>query len=162
VRARIPDARLLVVGGGPLRSTYANLAASLGVNGSVEFLGALADAARDEVLDRAHVFVMPSRLPLDRGGEGFGIVYLEAAVHGLPAVAGNVAGALDAVVNGETGLLVDPTDHVAVAEAISDLLAHPAKAETLGRSAYERARQFSWPTVAEQVEDLLLEVAGSR
>ncbi len=51
---------------------------------------------------------MPARLPPDGvGGEGFGIVFLEAAAHGLPAVGGNVGGVVDAVVDGETGLLVD-------------------------------------------------------
>ena len=53
---------------------------------------------------------MPSRLvPNSLGGEGFGIVYLEAGAHGLPCVAANVGGSVDAVVDGETGLLVDPT-----------------------------------------------------
>jgi phosphatidylinositol alpha-1,6-mannosyltransferase len=159
VRSRIPGARLVVVGEGPLQPVYESLARSLGHDGIVEFAGALDDAARDHLLDVAHVFAMPSRLPLDGGGEGFGIVYLEAAVHGLPAVAGNVAGALDAVVHGETGLLVDPTDHVAVADALTELLASPGKAERLGAAAAERAQEFAWPRIARRVEDVLLEVA---
>jgi phosphatidylinositol alpha-1,6-mannosyltransferase len=159
VRSRIAGARLVVVGEGPTRLIYESLAHSLGLDGSVEFVGALDDEARDRVLDEAHVFAMTSRLPLDGGGEGFGIVYLEAAVHGLPAVAGDVAGAPDAVVHGETGLLVDPTDHVAVADALSTLLADPEKAERLGQNAAERAKEFAWPTIARRVEDLLLEVA---
>jgi glycosyltransferase involved in cell wall biosynthesis len=103
---------------------------------------------------------MPSRLPPDGGGEGFGIVYLEAGLHALPVVAGNVAGALDAVVDGETGLLVDPTDHVAVADAISSLILDPELAERLGRAGERRAREHSWPVIARRVEDLLLEVAA--
>ena len=162
IRARVPGARLVLVGGGSLGPAYARLADSLGVAASVEFAGSLDDAARDAALDEAHVFAMPSRLARDGGGEGFGIVYLEAAVHGLPAVAGNVAGAVDAVVDGKTGLLVDPTDHVGVADAISELLARPEKAAAIGRAASERARQFAWPKVAERVEDLLIDVAGSR
>jgi phosphatidyl-myo-inositol dimannoside synthase len=102
---------------------------------------------------------MPSRLPLDWGGEGFGIVYLEAAVHRLPSVAGNVAGARDAVVHGETGLLVDPTDHVAVADALTTLLEDPEAAERMGEAAAERATQFAWPVIARRVEDMLLEAA---
>jgi phosphatidylinositol alpha-1,6-mannosyltransferase len=158
VCSRIPGARLVVVGEGPMRPVYESLVQSLGLGGSVEFVGALDDAARDRVLDQAHVFVMTSRLPLDGGGEGFGIVYLEAAVHSLPAIAGDVAGAVDAVVHGETGLLVDPTDHVAVADSITELLASPETAERLGRAAAERAQEFVWPRIARRVEDLLLAV----
>ena len=159
VRSRIPEARLVVIGNGPMRPTYEGLASSLGLDGAVEFTGELDDAGRDRLLGRAHVFAMTSRLPLDGGGEGFGIVYLEAAVHGLPAVAGNVGGAVDAVVHGETGLLVDPTDHVAVAGALTALLESPEKAQRLGRAAAARAAAFAWPKIARRVEDVLLEVA---
>jgi phosphatidyl-myo-inositol dimannoside synthase len=159
VRSRLADTRLVLVGDGPMKAIYANLARSLGLDGSVEFAGSIDDESRDRLLDGAHVFAMTSRLPLDGGGEGFGIVYLEAAVHGLPAVAGNVGGAVDAVVHRETGLLVDPTDHVAVADALVELLANPEAACALGRAAANRAEDFAWPRIARQVEDLLLEVA---
>ena len=72
---------------------------------------------------RASHAVAPAAAGL--GGEGFGIVYLEAGLHGIPAVGGNVGGARDAVVDGETGLLVDPTDHLAVAGAATELLRRP-------------------------------------
>ena len=160
VRARVPAVRLVLVGDGHLRPAYESLAYALGVADEVEFVGSVPDGERDRVLDSAHVFAMPSRLPPDGGGEGFGIVYLEAGVHGLPVVAGNVAGARDAVVDGETGLLVDPTDHVAVADAISRLLLDPELAERLGRAGGRRAQEHSWPVIARRVEDLLLEVSA--
>jgi phosphatidylinositol alpha-1,6-mannosyltransferase len=160
VRSRVSHARLVIIGDGPLRPVYESLALSLALDGAVEFVGALDDVSRDRQLDRAHAFAMPSRLPLDGGGEGFGIVYLEAAVHGLPVVAGNVAGAVDAVVHDRTGLLVDPTDHVAVADALTTLLESPEIAERLGRAGTERANDFAWPKIARRVEDLLLEVAS--
>lgn len=160
VRARVPDVEWVIVGDGPLRPKLERLVADQGVAGSVRFEGALPDAERDAWLDRAHVFAMPSRVPEGGGGEGFGIVYLEAAARGIPAVAGNVGGALDAVVHAETGLLVDPTDHVAVADAVSELLADPGRAEALGRKAADRARQFAWPAIAERLEDLLIEARG--
>ena len=72
---------------------------------------------------------MPSRLTADGlGGEGFGIVYMEASAHGVPVVAGAVGGALDAVADGATGLLVDPDDDGAVAAALLELLEDPAAA----------------------------------
>jgi glycosyltransferase involved in cell wall biosynthesis len=74
-------------------------------------------------------------------------------------VAGNVGGTLDAVVDQRTGLLVDPSDHVAVAGAISALLRDPDRASELGRAGAERARDFAWPRIAERVREVLAEVA---
>ena len=100
---------------------------------------------------------MPSRLPgTGAAGEGFGIVYLEAGAYGKPVVAGNVGGAVDAVRDGESGLLVDPRDEREVAAAITRLLLEPALAERLGRGGAQRARELAWPRVAERVQALLL------
>lgn len=163
VRAQVPEARWVIVGDGPLRGELERLVAAHRMDGAAQFVGEVADDQRDRWLQRASVFAMPSRLPADQlGGEGFGIVYLEAGAHGVPVVAGNVGGALDAVIHQRTGLLVDPTDHVAVAGAISELLLDPARAAALGRAGEEHAREFAWPLVAERVERALIEVAKSR
>jgi phosphatidyl-myo-inositol dimannoside synthase len=167
VKAEVPDAVLVVVGDGPLLDELVELARSEGLADSVRFTGSVPDEERDEWLDRAHVFAMPSRLPPGgKGGEGFGIAYLEAGAHGLPVVGGDVAGALDAIVDGETGLLVDPTDPGAVAEAVSSLLLDRDRAERLGRAGAARARAFAWPRIASRVEELLVRlgdhVGGTR
>ncbi len=163
IRAQIPGAELVVVGDGPLRGYLERLAGTHGISDCVRFVGAVDDADRDAWLQRSRVFAMPSRLPAaGLAGEGFGIVYLEAGWRGLPVVAGNVAGALDAVVDGETGLLVDPTDHVAVAQSIATLLADPQRAATMGRAGIAHAREFSWVTMAGRVGELLREVATRR
>jgi phosphatidylinositol alpha-1,6-mannosyltransferase len=160
IRKRVPDACWVVVGDGPLRPELERLAADHQLNGHVTFMGEVSDRERDAWLDRAHVFAMPARLPRGGvGGEGFGIVYLEANAHELPVVAGDVGGALDAVVHGETGLLVDPTNHVAVADAVSGLLLDPQQAAALGRAGAARARHFTWNRVSERVEELLLDLA---
>ncbi len=157
IRARVPRGEWVVIGDGALRPGLERAAASLGLLGTARFLGKVADAERDRWLGRADVFAMPSRLPAGRfAGEGFGIVYLEAGAHELPVVAGNAGGALDAVVHDVTGLLVDPTDHVALAEAISGLLLDPARAHALGVAGAQRAREFAWPEVAGKVEQLML------
>lgn len=155
---RVPEARWVVVGDGSLREELERSAAALGLGDRVTFTGVISDSDRDAWLRRAHVFVMPSRLPPGEGGEGFGIVYLEASAHGVPVVAGNVAGALDAVVDGATGLLVDPSDPVAVAGALADLLTDPVRAEAMGRAGAARARDFAWPRIAAQVEDVVRQV----
>lgn len=157
IRARVPDVEWVVIGDGPLRPGLERAASGQGLQGNVRFAGTVSDGERDRWLRRAHVFTMPSRLPAGGlAGEGFGIVYLEAGAHHLPVVAGNVGGALDAVVHDETGVLVDPTDHVVLADAIAGLLLDPARAQALGAGGVRRARELAWPAVARRIEDLLL------
>jgi phosphatidylinositol alpha-1,6-mannosyltransferase len=163
VRARVPDVRWVVVGDGGLRPSIESLVRANGIADAVAFAGSVTDEERDEWFRRSYVFAMPSRLPAARpGGEGFGIVFLEAGAHGLPVVAGGVGGALDAVRDGETGLLVDPTDHLAVAEAVVDLLSDTDKARRMGRAGRAFAEEHAWPLVAARVEDVLLSVARRR
>jgi phosphatidyl-myo-inositol dimannoside synthase len=159
IRARVPDLLWVVIGDGRLRPLYERAVEEVGLSDHVRFLGTVSDSERDAWLDRAHVFVMPSRSAPDGQGEGFGIAYLEAAAHGLPAVAGNVDGTLDAVVHGETGLLVDPTDPAAVAGALIELLLDERLAERLGRAAADRAQTFGWAGISAQVEELLTRTA---
>lgn len=161
VLSRVPGARWVVIGSGALRGEMESLVAATGVSDSVIFAGQIGDPERDAWFNRSHVFAMPSRIPAGRAtGEGFGIVYLEAGARGLPVVAGNVGGALDAVSDGETGLLVDPTDHVALADAITTLLLDRELAARLGAAGRRRAEASTWPVVARRVEDLLLDVAA--
>lgn len=158
VRERVPDVEWVVIGDGPLRAELERLVRAHGVADAVRFLGAVCDRERDRWLARASLLAMPSRLPGgDRAGEGFGIVYMEAAAYGKPVVAGNVGGAVDAVLDGETGLLVDPTDPQAVAGAIARLLLDEELARRLGAAGARRAQGFSWPLVAERMEAVLLE-----
>jgi phosphatidyl-myo-inositol dimannoside synthase len=156
VRRRVPEARWVVLGDGPLRPRYERLARELGIASAVNFVGAADDAERDAWLRRAHVFAMPTRLPDgERGGEGFGIAYLEAAAYGLPVVAANAGGATDAVDPGATGLLVDPTDHRQVADALVSLLGEPERAQAMSRAATAWAGRFPWQRTADQVAGVL-------
>jgi phosphatidyl-myo-inositol dimannoside synthase len=159
ILAKVPNARWVVIGDGSLRGGLEQLAHSYGVAESIQFLGAVSDQQRNLWLRRARLLVMPSRLPAGGfAGEGFGIVYLEAGAYGKPVVAGNVGGAVDAVADGESGLLVDPTDPLAVAKAITSLLLDAELAARLGAAGAHRARQFAWPIIIERVRELLLEV----
>jgi phosphatidylinositol alpha-1,6-mannosyltransferase len=162
IRRRIPDVHWFVVGDGDLRAHLEQLATDGGVRDAITFAGHVSEAERDRLLDSSHVFAMPSRMPGGGGGEGFGIVYLEAGAHGLPVVAGAVGGALDAVVDGETGLLVDPTDEAAVADAVVELLTDRELAERLGEAGAEQARRLTWRRHAKAVEDLIGDLAGEQ
>jgi phosphatidylinositol alpha-1,6-mannosyltransferase len=142
VRGAIPDARWVVVGDGPLRPELERTAAAWGLGDAVLFCGTVPTSERDDWLRRAHVFAMPSRLPPDGGGEGYGLVYLEAGSHGLPCVAGDAG---------------------AVAEAIIQLLSDPARASKLGQAGREHASALTWGRMASAVETLVLDaVVASR
>jgi phosphatidyl-myo-inositol dimannoside synthase len=157
----VPGVEWVIVGDGPLRPALEALAAELGVGDAVRFLGARPRAERDAWLDRAHAFVMPSRVPPGGvGGEGFGIVYLEAGAHGLPVIAGDRGGATDAVEDGKTGLLVDATDPAAVAGAAIRMLTDGELARRLGEGGAARAALHSWPRVAAAVEDVVAELCA--
>jgi phosphatidylinositol alpha-1,6-mannosyltransferase len=157
----VPDVRWVVIGEGSLRPALEELARGVGLGGeSVRFLGAVSNEERERWLRRAAVLAMPSRVPAGGyAGEGFGISFLEAGAYGKPVLAGNVGGALDAVLDGVTGLLVDPTDPVAVAGGLVRLLTDRELAERLGGAGAKRSREFAWPRIAERVEALLLEQA---
>jgi phosphatidylinositol alpha-1,6-mannosyltransferase len=157
VRVEVPDVRWHVIGDGPLRFALEERARAMDLGECVHFLGSVSDAERDRELSTADAFCMVSRMPTGGfAGEGFGIVYLEANAHGLPVLAGATGGALDAVVPEETGLLVDPEDHVAVADALVRILTDRAVAQRLGSGGRARAASLTWTAAGHLVEADLL------
>jgi phosphatidyl-myo-inositol dimannoside synthase len=156
-----PDVRWKVIGDGRLRAALSVKAGELGVAERVDFLGAIDDAERDRWLDRATLFVMPTRRPADgRGGEGFGMVFVEAAAHGLTSVAARVPGVVDAVIDGETGVLVEPDQPLALAEAVMTLLGDSAQRHALATRARARADELGWSAVAARARTVLVEAAA--
>ncbi|MFE3603560.1 glycosyltransferase family 4 protein [Streptomyces sp. NPDC059142] len=161
ILARVPDAVLLIVGGGPYESDLRKLAEATGVDGSVRFTGAVPWGQLPAHFGAGDVFAMPCRTR--RGGldvEGLGIVYLEASATGLPVVAGDSGGAPDAVLDGETGWVVHggPPDVAAreSAERIVTLLEDPELRRRMG----ERGRawveeRWRWDLLAERLRLLL-------
>lgn len=152
-----PRTRWVVIGDGPLRPGLERRAQAMGLAGAVRFLGRVDDAVKAAVLRASRALVMLSTVPPGRVGfEGFGIVYLEAALAGIPAVAGDAGGASEAVLDGRTGIVVDATDAGAVTGALTGLLSDPARAAALGRAARARAEdQFTWDRSAERIDAAL-------
>ncbi len=149
VRRRVPDAALLIVGGGPDEPRLRALAADA-PPGSVFFAGQVSEADLPQHYAVGDVFAMPCRSRL--GGmevEGWGNVFVEASACGKPIVVGDSGGACETVVDGETGLLVDGRDVGQVAAAVADLLADPTRAERMGRAGRARAEEHhAWPDIA--------------
>ncbi|MFC6085343.1 glycosyltransferase family 4 protein [Sphaerisporangium aureirubrum] len=153
----VPDAVLLLVGGGPYRRALERSVAARSLTGSVIVAGPVPWSSLPAYYDAGDVFAMPCRTRF--GGmdvEGLGIVYLEAAATALPVVAGASGGAPDAVRHGETGLVVDGTRPKEVAAALTSLLTDPARARAMG----ERGRawitgEWHWNLVADRFAALL-------
>lgn len=165
IRARVPDAALLLVSGGPYAGRLRRLAADSGVGDHVVFTGGVPWAELPSYYAAGDVFAMPCRTR--RGGfdvEGLGIVYLEASAVGLPVVAGRSGGAPDAVLDGETGLVADGREVADVAAKVAALLGDPARARTMGEAgrAWVEA-EWRWEKAAERMRQLLAgEPAGTR
>lgn len=151
LRAAQPDALLAVAGGGGDRPRLEALAAELGVADRVVFLGRISEDEKAALFARADLFAMPARREGD-SVEGFGIVYLEAAWHGAPSLAGREGGAADAVREGETGLLCDGADPQSVADTLGALLTDPARLAQMGAAARLWARAQLWSA---RIEDYL-------
>ncbi|MGK3953429.1 glycosyltransferase [Microbacterium sp. I2] len=129
---------LAIVGDGPLRQTLEEVASSRGL--AVEFLGHLPPDAVAEALRESKVFVAPSRTASDGDAEGFGMVYLEAALAGIPAIAYRHGGVPEAIVDGVTGLLAEEGDVEGLAASIETLLTDAGARAKMGRAAEARVR----------------------
>lgn len=109
----------------------------------VRFLGEVADEELDHLYAQADLFALTS-VDTGRSVEGFGLVYLEAGAHGLPAVAHRVGGVAEAVIDGETGLCVSPNEPDALTAAFARLLADADLRRRMGDAARARARLANW------------------
>ena len=162
VRARFPDATYLVVGDGPYRGELEALAVAQGVREHVVFAGQATDEELPEVYALADLFVMASR-ENESDVEGFGIVFLEAAACGKPVVGGRSGGIPEAVVHGETGWLVDPSDSAQIAEAIVRVLADRESASRMGERGRARVVQsFTWDGAARRIQHVLRTTVEAR
>jgi phosphatidyl-myo-inositol dimannoside synthase len=157
VRAAVPDAALLLVGGGPYEDRLRRLASRASVAGSVVFTGSVSWAELPAYYDAGDVFAMPCRTR--RRGldvEGLGIVYLEASATGLPVIGGDSGNAPDAIRAGETGYVVPGGSVDEVAGRLTHLLADPAGARAMGEKGMAWVdREWRWDLVAQRLEQIL-------
>ena len=154
IQRTVPDAALLIVGGGPYRGTLEKLAAG---NKGVVLTGSVPWEELPAHYNAGDVFAMPCRT---RGRgldvEGLGIVYLEASATGLPVVAGRSGGAPETVLNGTTGNIVDGRDVEDVAARVTALLADPEMAAKTGRTGREWVSEnWRWDQLAHRLEGLI-------
>ncbi|HEX6356298.1 glycosyltransferase family 4 protein [Actinophytocola sp.] len=157
IRKRVPEAALLLVGGGPYEDRLRVLAEQLDMSSNVVFTGRVPWEELPAHFVAGDVFAMPCRTH-GRGldVEGLGIVYLEASASGLPVVAGNSGGAPETVLDGVTGNVVDGRDLPAIAKSVGDLLADPTMATEMGEAGRRWvSRHWQWEDIAARLTKLL-------
>lgn len=130
---------LVIVGRGPDESRLRALVDELGLGRSVVFAGFVPDPELPVFFEMCDVFAMPHRELPNGDTEGCPTVFLEAGAYGKPVVGGIAGGVRDAILDGETGLLVDGDSVDDIAAALNDLLSDKGKAERLGRRGRQRA-----------------------
>jgi glycosyltransferase involved in cell wall biosynthesis len=146
-RARVPGVTLDVAGRGPLEPALKAYARELGVEDAVRFLGFVSPI--QQAVEASAIVVVPSL------GEGFGMVALEAMERARPVIASSVGGLPEIVADGESGLVVPPSDAEALADAIVTLAGDLPRAAAMGEVGRVRAlTQFTPERCVERVEAL--------
>jgi glycosyltransferase involved in cell wall biosynthesis len=147
--------RLLLVGDGADRAQLERIARELGIEDSIAFMGMRSDTVT--LLQRSWGFVLPSRW------EGMPNALLEAMACGLPCIATRVSGSEDIIVDGVNGLLVEPEDPVALAEALRRLIEDSDLAERLALEARSTTlRHYQLEQVVQRCLDLYRSVRKTR
>ena len=145
LRRRRADARLVVVGDGPMRWAYERQCEARGVP-DVVFLGHVSAAILPRIYASSDVFCSPAT-----GGESFGIVLLEAMASGVPVIASAIPGFMHVVAQGRDGLLVPPRHPEAWAGALGTMLDDPGLRRAMGRRGLEKAAGYDWRVVVEGI-----------
>ncbi|HKP15865.1 MAG TPA: glycosyltransferase family 4 protein [Gemmatimonadaceae bacterium] len=135
-RERVPLARLSIAGAGPTEPALRALVRDLGIADAVALHGQLGGEALDSMLDRGWVHAVPSRWP-----EPFGLTATEAMMRGTAVVASDIGGLAESVLHETTGLRVPAGDELALADALTRVLADRDLAERLGEAGRARAQE---------------------
>jgi len=157
VLAQLPAAQAIVAGRGPELKALRSLAASLGVEENVLFVGFVSDQDRDRLFKVADCAVFASLY------EPFGIVALEAMAAKCPVIVSEVGGLKDVVQHAETGIAVQPDNPESLAAGILYILQHPEWAAARVANAYRVVREeYNWEHIALQTVDVYRTVIAER
>ena len=152
IRERYPHTRFIFVGEGPLRAGFQRFVERQDWR-DVIFTGYVSNEEKARYFASADIFCAPAT-----GGEGLGIVLLEAMAAGKPVVASNISGYATVVTPNVDGLLTPPRDSGALAAAIGQLLKYEALRQRLVQAGLQKVRIYAWPQVAGQILDYYAEL----
>lgn len=145
-----PDAQLVIAGRGGDEARLKAMVLDLGLEGRIKFAGRVEGGRKTALLESADIFLQPGRRVGDQC-EGFGISYIEAALLGLPAISGDQGGAIEAVLHGETGWVVNADTAEPVSRAVETLIKDTGMRSQLSRAAQKRAQSLLWPRQIERI-----------
>jgi phosphatidylinositol alpha-1,6-mannosyltransferase len=140
-----PQATLKIAGEGPNLETYKSLAKKLKVKEKVKFLGEIKEASQlAKLYSECDIFTMAPKLVQNPPGgfESFGCVYLEAGLFKKPVIGTKHFGVKEAVINGETGILVNENSPQEIATTVIKLLENPELRKKLGENGYQRTKSY--------------------
>jgi len=156
VLERLPEAKLVMIGTGALHDACCQLIKSLHMEHAVDLKGAMNHDQVVSVLQESRVFVQHSLVPKSGDAEGAPVAIIEAGASGLPVVSTRHTGIVDAVIDGQTGFLVDEGDIDGMAEYIHLLLSRPELAAEMGKRAREHMCQnFSMESSVQNLRSIL-------
>lgn len=159
VLEEFPHAVLVLIGDGAGRAHLEEMADQLRIRASTRFLGRIDNLQLPQYYTAADLFVGPSVVDARGDTEGLGIVFLEAAASGVPVIGTNVGGISEILIDGVTGIEVEPANTVQLAMGIKRLLRDPALRDNLVRQARQRVvSDFSWTLVASRFSSLYQDV----
>jgi len=157
VHQTAPNASLIIVGEGPYRKDLERLITKLGLTEYVHLTGKVSQKELPSWYAAGDIFAMPCRTRM--GGwdvEGLGIVFLEGSATGLPVIVGDSGGAIDAVVDNETGYLVDGNNTSEIAQRIAFLISNPDVAKRMGGAGRNWVTQeWTWDQNFKKLDGLL-------
>ncbi len=150
VLKKIPNLVYLIVGEGEEKETLRKIVKNLKLEEKVIFTGKVNEKELPLYYTACDVFIMLSSM------EGFGIVYSEANACGKPVIGGRIGGTSDAIIDGETGLLIDSFDINQIAEVLIKLLTNPGLARKLGKQGRWRVeRELNWERIAQRIRKII-------
>lgn len=154
---RRPDLHLVVVGDGDLRPHYEQHAEAKGVRQQTHFLGKRGHDVLPEIYNIGDVVVLPSQLQ-----ESFGMVLIEGMACGLPAIASTLPGVRMIVNHGEDGLLIEPGNMMALADAIESLMKDPTRRQQMGLAGRRKVEaKYTWAAIGNALVKVYQEVISA-
>jgi len=154
---KYPSAELHLVGDGPQKPELTKIVKELKLDSNVKFQGFLVGEPLLEAYNKATIFVLPSIKTKTGETEGLGVVLIEALSHGVPVIGSKVGGIPDIIIDGKTGLLFEPDNHLELAEKITLLIENPELRKKLVEGGQKHILEnFSWEKIVEKMEKVYI------